>query len=56
MLRRQPDHYGQKKIIHTEGSNQNLLSIINRMILIQKKEVNDTAFTSGKSFTKPNLE
>ena len=34
MLGRQGDHYAQNKIIHTNGSKENLLFIINRMILI----------------------
>ena len=34
MLRRQRDRYYQNKIIHTNGSKENLLFIINRMILI----------------------
>ena len=39
MLRRQRDHDDQNKIIHTNGSKENLLFIINRMILIQKKKL-----------------
>ena len=39
MLRRQRDHDDQNKIIHTNGSKENLLFIIYRMILIQKKKL-----------------
>ena len=39
MLRRQRDHYGQSKIIHTNGSRENLLFMTNRRILIQEKKL-----------------
>ena len=39
MIRRQRDRYGQNKIIHRNGSKENLLFIINRMILTQKNKL-----------------
>ena len=39
MIRRQRDHYGQNKIFHTNDSKENLMYIIGRMNLIQKKEL-----------------
>ena len=54
MIRRQRNDYGQNRIIHTNGSKENLLFIINRMTLTQKKKLM-TALTSRKSFAKPNL-
>ena len=55
MLRRQRDHYGQNKNIHANGSRENLLFIINRMILIQKKKLT-TQPLCRRSFNKPNLK
>ena len=55
MLRRQRDHYGQNKIILTNGNKENLLFIVNGIILIQKKKLM-TTLMSRMSFTEPNLK
>ena len=56
MLRRQRDHYGQNKIIHTNSNKKKLVVYYQSYDVNTEKEVNTTAFMSRESFNKPNLK